>query len=274
MLFRIAIASLLSAACQAEPKTLTPAQFTAAVVAAAYEKDPDLDIKVVGDLQIAGVMQGTEAAANLAYSYSQYLGDTSLLDTILANWAITLTHSQVTGGDISERLVFVSRHVDYLNVPGGDTTIARPIGGDQIAVLMLDSPSSLTMVAQATIDEAGISNEDAWGLAAENLLVRLGATTWDQIGRDMPYAMGAQSGLATGLLAHPDQCGTGKNEMGDGRIVLVADRDNLLSTIAGDAESERMFWAFAAPLLGTGALLSDTPLKCVNRQWVTVDPPS
>jgi len=87
-------------------------------------------------------------------------------------------------------------------------------------------------------------------------------------------AYSAESGLATGMLAHPDAC-TGPNAtMNDGRIILVLDRDTFATTLPSDPLSVERFWAFAKPGIKAQVFSSDTPLICKNGKWEVAPIPS
>jgi hypothetical protein len=102
----------------------------------------------------------------------------------------------------------------------------------------------------------------------------MGRVVVGNLNGDGPFAFNAESGLATAILGHPDECGPTATKPEDGRVVLVLDRNSWISTLPDDPLSVQRFWDFAKPLLGKGQLISDTPLTCRNGKWEVAPIPS
>jgi hypothetical protein len=131
----------------------------------------------------------------------------------------------------------------------------------------------LKSISEDQLKEAKLTVEEAWRLAEGNLKSRIGPVELGEAQPGGPMIYGADSGLATGLLAHPDGC-TGPNPtMNDGRIILVLNRDVFATTLPDDPLSVERFWAFVKPGLKTQAFSSDTPLTCKNGKWEVVPIP-
>jgi hypothetical protein len=263
--------SILASACAPAGlgQTLSEPQFRDRMEEALKAKSPDAKISATGPLQLN--MDG--GAINLDTGYAEYLRDKSQLASIIDKWVtIRVTAMDDLPEDVAERVVYVVRHSDYATpkpLPSGGQSpemISRPLAGDMIAVLMVDYPTMLSGVTPDVLTKAGLKEEDAWRLAAGNLKKRLGPIGLGDLNGDGPFALTAESGLGTGLLAHPDGC-SGPNAQFNGRTILVLDRNTFIMTLPEDPLSVQRFWAFAKPGIAKHDFSSDTPITCKNGKW-------
>lgn len=278
--FLIALAFV--AACSqpsTQPAQLTQQQFRDKYVALLKAKNPDAQIIVKGPLSLDVGIDGTTVKTDLGSGYGEYLTGKLSLDAILAKWvALAPAESGEVTEDIRTSIVYVVRSTAYLEnskaaTDGKDMFVHRPLGGDLHAVLFQDSPQILSAVTSEGLKAANLAEGDAWKLADANLLKRVGRVQTGATSGDGPFAATSPSGLATGLLGHPNTCGPEAKQDISAAIFLLVDRDTFIQTLPDDPGSVERFWKFAKPLIGKGMLLSDTPVTCRNGKWEAVTPP-
>jgi hypothetical protein len=272
----VAACLAILAACSgpADNQTLSEIEFRDRVITEIRRVHPEIEIEVTGPLTLTA--DGNRM--NLGTGYDEHLRGETPFDDIVSKWALLAKPEETKPDEIADRIVYVVRNKAYVEQPvAADqpaSWIWKPLAGDMIVALMADYPTMLKSVSEDELKEAGLSLEDAWRLAESNLKSRMGTVWSGDAQPGGPMAYGADSGLATGLLAHPDGC-TGPNAtMNDGRIVLVLDRDVFATTLPNDPLSVERFWAFVKPGLKTQAFSSDTPLTCKNGKWEVAPIPS
>ena len=268
------MALLVACADPADGQKLSETDFRDRVISEIRRVHPEMKIEVTGPLTLT-----TDSnRMNLGTGYDEYLKGKTPLDDIVYKWTLLAKPEETNATEISDRIIYVVRNKAYVEQPVADgqpaTWIWKPLAGDMIVALMADYPTMLKSLSEDQLKEAGLTVDDAWRLAEGNLKSRMGTVAFGELQPGGPMAFGADSGLATGLLAHPDGC-TGPNAtMNDGRIILVLDRDTFATTLPNDPLSVERFWAFVKPGLKTRSFASDTPLSCKDGKWGVAPIPS
>lgn len=142
--------------------------------------------------------------------------------------------------------------------PCGDV-ITRPVGGDLIAALIIDSASNISSVGVKDLQQWGLSKEQAWGHALRNLSA-LTPAKWQ-------FGKGKMSGL---FVLHGDFAESARLLLPDfGRhlpvkgdlIVMAATKTTLLATGHEDREGQAAMVAEFMRLSDKGGCLSPTVLR-------------
>lgn len=258
---------------------LSPKAFKDKVVANIHTTHPAIAVRDLSDLDIViASPDHSEGQFSMAVAYQDYLDAPDRLDVIISKLmdGVDLLAGKKDDQNVRDRLVYVLRPAGYLTTPAPDgkapVSVSRPFGGDLVQLMMIDSPTTMRAAGPHDLKLLGLSEAEAWKVAAKNLARRVGPLLMGDLNGDGPFAVNADSGLATGLLVA--DCGAEARRKEDGRVVLVLDRNIWISTLPNDPLSVERFWAFAKPLLARHALLSDTPLTCRSGNWETAGPPS
>lgn len=164
------------------------------------------------------------------------------------------------------RIVVQLRPVDMLQgvVPQSEqdqAIVSRPFAGDLMAILMLDSPTTLASIPPAQLVEMGLTPERAFELALSNTRSRMGSVSTDRI-RGITVTW-ADSALATGLLVLPESCTTRT----EGTIAYLTDRYSFMTAAGTDARAAGLLRSFAKDTVESGQWFSRTILICLDGQW-------
>lgn len=164
------------------------------------------------------------------------------------------------------RIVVQLRPVDMLQglVPQSEQDkliVSRPFAGDLMAILMLDSPTTLVTVSPEQLAEMGLTPERAFELALSNTRSRMGPISTDRV-RGITVTW-ADSALATGLLVLPESC----TPQQEGTSAYVFDRYSFMTVPASDTRAAGRLVGFANETANSGQWFSRTILVCQVGQW-------
>lgn len=280
-IFLTVLALTLFASCSSEAQTLSKEAYRDLIAGSIEKAHPELNAVAQGelalDIVLARQQDATPSRMFLDTGYSEYLAAPEQLGSIVAKWTATvavISDDTAPTADVRSQIVSLVRPRGYLDVQKQTGAQAaaqpdvmwRPFGGDMIAVLMVNSATTLRSLSREEVTALGMSADEAWAIAAINLKAEMGALNIGDMNGDGPVTYSAESGLATGLLLTPDAC-TPQGGSFKGQVILVLDRNAFIATLPKDSISVKRFWAFAKPFLGTRRLASDTPLTCVSGAW-------
>lgn len=223
-------------------------------------------------LENAGLKLGLNAGqcdyhAYTENAYVDYLGAPSRLGTILDDEADRLFSIMNTENDMSgftDRLVVQLRPKDFVSDAnkGADSVLAaRRFAGDMYAVLMLDSPETLSVVYEDLLRTEGLSEDDAFALAAENTRLRMGDVISDDYGE--VTRMYSQNGLISGQVWLPETCETSSADA----VYFLYDYNGVLKVDESDMMGISKLLGYARHMIGEGSSLSETVVSCTSGEW-------
>lgn len=161
---------------------LSPVQFRDAAIAMIEARAPDTRVEVTGDLSLHVVRSDNhDMQVNLDRG-GEYQNDPASLETILDRWA-RLATSPPDDVRRADRIVAVVRprgmvtaYEQYVAAASPDAMrlVTRPLAGDLLEVLVFDSEEAVQYASEQALAEIGLSIDQAWMLAPQNLPARLG----------------------------------------------------------------------------------------------------
>lgn len=249
----------------AQEVAIAPAQFRDDVAALLRAERPDLCIRVVDEwtLHFGESEEACEHFLAIDNMYREYLSDPGRLEDLqsrLARSGIAI----MSGRDMSNfanRLVVVLRPAGYAAFDDRFEVVSRSFAGDLIAVMMLDSELTLSAVNPENLVEHDMSADEGFALAEINLRERMGDVVIESV--DGMEVVGAESGLATGLLWLSESC----TPQSEGSRALVFDR-NTYVMVGQDDEANTAFDRVAGAIISGGGSLSGTILSCNQGTWM------
>ncbi len=249
--------------------TLTIADFTSEVLEALEKENPEIffertEVDVITYKEDEQDEQAGYIYTNNVYSY--YKSDPEDKTAFIESWISAMPlDGWVDESNIKARLVTVLRPTDYLD--GGptelkDTVISRAFAGEIMAVLMLDSPQTLSSASPDLLAENGLTEDQAFILAEGNTRRLMGEIQSETI--EGIELLSSESGLITGLPALSESCSTTTKPY----IVLIIDRDTLYQTsISEDNPGFAFLNVIAADAIGSGESLATGMLFCRDGEW-------
>jgi hypothetical protein len=205
-------------------------------------------------------------------AYQQYL-DSEDADLTIGRWVrvFAATDPDTVAPVERNRLVVFARPVsaadlDQLGV------VHAPLGGDLAALLAWDSAEALRYATRDEIARLGLDEAAAFALARANVAKRIG-----EIGRaprdgPIPALVGAESGLASGLLADGSMCGPDRpSGRPSGVRVYLFRRDMFALADPADPGAVGALRAFASWSRTQPDAYSATPLACEGGRWRASD---
>ncbi len=247
--------------------------FRDALVARIHAESRSATVTVVNPqtLKITGA-GGTSGALAVENARAEYLARPDQLNDLLGKWARLATFAPTTTGKSVEQLVMVIRPKKLRDVPQlGPTLVLRPFAGDLIELLAFDSPESLRWATRADLASLKFTEDEAFARAAANLKARMGPVSIGHVAGEEEglSAIGAASGLATGLLANGATCSPdATSAFGRNIHVYVLDRDSFAFAVDDDSLGMEAFRRFVAKHAAAGDLASRIALRCAKGIWV------
>jgi hypothetical protein len=257
---------------------LSPSEFRDAEIAKIRAAQPTAQITVRDELGITIVVPNhpdiSGAQMNLDSAYRDYQNDPTQLDTILDRWTrITLDHTDQLRR--RERLVSIVRsHVrvqaadQVVSAPGSTAPthlLSRPFAGDLEEVLAFDSAESIGYVTEADLRDLGLSLDEAWSLARQNLPTRMGPLEIEAVPSPRGIlVVGGGNGLAPSSLLDANFC-SGPH----GRdMMFVSDRNAYFIADRGAPGAFQFLRGFAQHLYQSGESESSSVLVCQSGRLV------
>lgn len=201
-------------------------------------------------------------------AYVRYLADPSALSSVLKTETTRLVSIMQQGeneADFRERLVVQLRPKSFLS-NNDEPMVAHRFAGDMYAVLMLDSPQTLTAVTVPQLEEQSLGEDEAFALGAENTRLRMGRIVMDDYGQ--VTRLYSENGLISGQVWLPETCEASDKPAAyflyDYNGVLQADGNNLVSL--------SKLISYARNMVGNGTALSGTVVRCSSGQWTQLWP--
>jgi hypothetical protein len=230
-----AIAVLCAASLAWAQDLMSPAQFqelyTQRVVGAA----PGTAVTPLGALSLRITPPSGDEdnglTVNLDRAYAEYSAGPDDVETILDRW-VRFATQPIENAQMPERIVSVLRtrsHVDgYTRAMSGDgqalRLVWRPFAGDLVEMIAFDSAEAIQFGTEDTLSDIGLSAEQAWALAPQNLPARLGALEHAVLAPGVTW-VGGGNGLAPSVLTNAGWCGAPENA---NALYLIVDRDSFL----------------------------------------------
>lgn len=248
---------------------ISPAEFRDDVIGLLKAARADICVVVVDDWTLHFGTNEAECGntLNIDNMYREYLGTPSQRAELQSKLAATglgmLAERDLS--DFESRLVVVLRPAEYAVLGDGEPAVHRPFAGDLIALLMLDSATTLSTLDAGTLSDHDLSEDQAFAQARRNLPDRMGDVVVEVI--EGITVIGAESGLATGLMWLPDSC----DAVSEGRRAHILDRNTYFQVDGRDAVAAGRFAEISAGLIANDAALSRTVLVCESGAWVTSD---
>ncbi|MES1201568.1 MAG: hypothetical protein ABUS57_08985 [Pseudomonadota bacterium] len=248
-------------------RDLTAAQFRDRVIAEIHARAPNLRIALRDELGITLSDPSDHARsdwfANFDNAYAEYQRDPSALDAVLARYAqfaISLPRSQHDPQFVIAVLrprTMLEEVGSYRGADGQALELVwLPFAGDLIQILAFDSDQSIEMASEDTLKEAGLTVDQAWLAAQENLPTRMGEPQGEAL-PDFPsfILISTTGGLGPSALLDPDLC---QHEPVEHAIYLVVSRDHFLivdPSVKGAEDGLRR-------IVEAHQTVSETPLAC------------
>ena len=200
-------------------------------------------------------------------TYASYVVAPDRLDEILDNEATRLL--QVIEGGVDEtgfedRLVVQLRPNSFLTTTSGehdDAMVTRRFTQDLVAVLMLDSAETISVVDEDQLVEFGLTEDDAFDLAIANTRDRMGnvnVNTYKTL-----EVLSSDNGLITGELWLPETCNAQSRDavyfVYDYNGVLKADRNNVIGI--------SNLLSMARGMVNQGKSATDSVVSCSSGKW-------
>ncbi|MEZ6022285.1 MAG: hypothetical protein R3C16_02460 [Hyphomonadaceae bacterium] len=264
-LLMAALVALAWAGLARAQQVLSPAEFRDAGIAYLRAADAELEFELVDDLGViirnpsAEGDEMEEMRINFDRGYSDYLDAPETLEDILGRWVRLVTAPAREHGH--DRLISVIRHRDMADVTyngQAPSLVWRPFAGDLIELLAFDSAEQIEFATHDTLNEVGLTPEQAWTLTPENVRTRMGVLERETLTAGIDLLSGA-NGITPSLLSVPDFCAAPETA---NRLYLVLDR-NLIAIADGRRRADRaQFLAFASQVAAARESLSASPLEC------------
>lgn len=197
------VAGFLKSMFGGKPKPISITAFRDAFIARLRTADPTARTEIVNDSTITierGDLTGSVFVENV---YAGYVRDPAQLDFHLDKLLRLVANTSPDAPQGVNQLVLVARHVDYGRSVGAEV-LMRPLAGDVGLLLAFDTPTALAGALESSVAEQGLSSDEAFARAVENLPDRVGDLDVQKFEHANVFHITSDSGLATGLLALPD----------------------------------------------------------------------
>lgn len=211
----------------------------------------------------------------LESQYQIHLNAPDTLSEQIANFVTTFGRS-LEAEDLSDfetRLVALLRPNDYISgLPadlGAPAFVIRPFVADLTTVLMLDSPTTVAAVTYDQLKEFGLTEDEAFELAAQNF-DRLAGEVETEVVQGMT-AIWTSNSLGAGLPLRPGACTAESSDFG----FWLMDRETIVTVPVGeDAPPEGMLTLMTV-IQGSvleGTAMSAFMIVCFEGEWTWIQP--
>ena len=246
-------------------RTISRSAFRDAFVAELRRRSSGVVVRPEGE-QAAVLGEGPdERTVSVETAYQYYLSQPARADELIGLLVDSAMEDPNAPLSDPDRLVVIVRPAALAEQDGFEG-VRRPLAGDLMQVLAVDTPASLRYAGAKDLAAVGLSEPDAWARAADNTLKLLGPL---EIGELEPglMAVSADSGFATSLLISPEWV---RQQVGETSAVLLVTRDMFVYAPLGDAAATKAFWRFAGASWGDARV----PLTARDGAWIAATPPA
>jgi hypothetical protein len=205
-----------------------------------------------------------EFTVNFDNAYNEYVRDPAALTEILDHF-VRFAVDPRENVQMRERIVVVLRPramidefqaMQTADAPPSEL-VWRPFAGDLIEIIAFDGAETIQYAMVHTLQEIGVSPEEAWRIAPDNLPARLGSLEAQAVqGSENLVFVTSANGLTPSSLTN--FCTV---EGSEGVIVLVVDRNGYVMAERNHPAAMRQLRALYNEL-GNGGSMSMTPLAC------------
>jgi hypothetical protein len=247
---------------------LSPAQFRDRFVRRLHKLAPDVTVKVVSDAQLELSRPGADTVTSyLNNAYGEYVGDPANLDQFLNGYVGVALQTLNGFPPIRiENLVILIRPRGYF--PAAIQQATRPLGGDFLEVLAVNTPKSFEIPRADVITKAfGAIDDKLWDRAGQNSKSLMGHVTGEVLG-DGVMEVSCGQGFAGSLLVFDTLWASGQFP-GNGPVVVAVGKNELMIAHSGDPKSVSALRAFVAEHVNDPALLSSSLLVRTPNGWAT-----
>jgi hypothetical protein len=276
--FLLALALSMMPATALAQQLLAPTEFRDAVIAALRTQTPGAEIELRDSLGItvrdASNTERPEFQVNLDNAYRDYQASPGDLARIIDHW-VRFATLPLENSQMAERVVSIVRArstvdamTDALNEERTDssssasTMIWRPLAGDLVEILVFDGAETIQYAMQESLSEVGLTIDQAWGLAPQNLPHRLGEMQLGGVaGADRLVYVTGGNGLAPSTLLEGGVCAHGNF---NAHMFLVVDRNAYVIAERTDSVALTQFRQLFEDLRSSGDAMSLTTLGCHN----------
>ncbi len=266
-----ALVGVVTAFAQSQP--LSQTQFRDAVADRIATLQPEARIAIRDQLGLSvTIANGETWQVNLDNGYAEYTATTDQLSAIVDRWAHFVIRPERTRDPAAVVVVLrsypvIQAYQDFRSQNGGSgVVLSRPFKGDLHEALVFDSPQSLEYASVESLREAGLTIEEAWALAPNNVPARMGAVEVGETTLAGILIVGGGNGLAPSLLVDPSICT--RVPYADA-LIFVSARDTFFVG-SGTQEAEANFRGFARFLIERGESMSRVLLQCRAGRLETV----
>lgn len=263
---------LLLAGCgQAAAAPMSIEAFSDAFVARAEREMPGVTFHAKDGSTLIMVKPGeADRPVSLETIYRYYRSEPERRDELIGRLIASLLEDHDALLSDPARLVVIVRSVDNRTPDGRPAEgITRPLAGDLMQILAIDSPASLRYAGRDDLEAVKLSEAEAWKLAVPNALRLLGEVETGELAPDL-LAVTAESGLATSLLASAKICG---DRVGEGVTVLMVSRDLFIFAPPDKPKAIEAFWRFVRATAADDEAPSKVPLVCRDGAWAVATAP-
>jgi hypothetical protein len=252
------LAALAVTSCsKASNGQLTPSEFRDAVATSLSSKRHGLCMEKPDPSTIHVGREGKncrEAILSTAYAYTQYLKDPTQLQPLVDKLASTAAFALDKGGQAPSK-----PDVDK-NRAGG---LWRPFVGDLILVLVENDPDKIQSLTAAELKLAGLTEDQAWKRASENLQTQIGPLQRSKNPQGAEIIT-ASSELAPSNLLLADACKSG----GANFDAIIVSRDTYLYANQVVQSASASLTSYAEGKLKSGEeIYSESLISCINGRW-------
>lgn len=242
-------------------KPMSIVEFRDLFIARIRETQPAAEIEIVDDGTLKLKRGELEGSVFVANAYSSYVRDPQRLDAHLARLLHLVANMSPDSPQGVNQLVVVARPLEYGRALGAEV-LMRPLAADVGLLLAFDTPTALGGAVRSSLEDMNVTEDEAFARAVENLSERVGDLDIQRFQHANVFHIRAESGLATGLLALPDQWRNGVPAC----VVLVLTRQAFLWCDMADADAVTALGQFAR-VVQVPDLVSKTLLVLENGQW-------
>lgn len=233
----------------AKPKAATPSEFTAAFAQAMQQMRPDLQVRVVCDLELkVATPDGQESASFLDNAFAQYTLDPTPAHQAeviqrFADAALTIAGNKLGTVDRASIVPIIKdrawlQETRQALLARGATNVAENVYDDVNEELVIvyaeDSPKNIRYISPDDLEQAGIARNELRALACENLL-RI-VPKIERHGEDGTYMLIAGGDYEASLLAVDALWDPARFDVDGDIVVAIPSRDVLLITGSNDEE--------------------------------------
>ena len=245
---------------------LTKDQFRERVVQEVLRAQPGAKVERQGAFGLSATLPGEEPKAqSLERGYVFYQGEPARLDEYVRNLSAAYAPTRVTPESL---LILVrSSASNPPPGPGGDRAIVRPIAGDLIALVAVDTPESYEFL-RASILRRRLKLDDAaiWARAQANTRAALPFQP-RPLKPGQPALIESGKGLASSLLADDAFWDAPVMTAGGPVAVAALARDNLYVTPLSDTKMVQALKTMIAKVADDPNTLAPRLLVRRNRHW-------